>query len=384
MKSVYCYFHAGSANHGCEAIVRSTASLLHQKPLLISDHPDQDRTYGINEIAEIRNKLSFIPTFPEKVGCFITTRFLHSEKYGYDRRSNSEVKGYEPGAIAMSIGGDNYCYGEAYNIYLAAINRQLHKRGLKTVLWGCSIEPSMVTEEMRKDFSRYDLIVSRESISYKLLKFCNPHTLLACDPAFTLEMRETELPKEFIPGRTVGINLSPIIQKREKTSGITIQNYRTMIDYILKETDYNIALIPHVVISDNDDRNAMAPLYQEYQNTGRVCMIADQDCRQLKWIISQCCLFIGARTHATIAAYSSGVPTLVIGYSTKANGIARDLFGQEEHYVLPVQSLADADDMTRAFAWLNENRDDISRHLRSCMPGYCRSVTGAAELVEKL
>lgn len=384
MKPVYCYFHAGSANHGCEAIVRSTASLLHQKPLLISDHPDQDRIYGINEIAEICDKTSFVPTFPEKVGCFVTARLLHSEKYGYERRAHSEARGYEPGGIAISIGGDNYCYGEAYNLYLAALNRQLHMRGLKTVLWGCSIEPSMVTDQMRKDFSNYDLIVSRESISYELLKSCNSHTVLCCDPAFTLETKGTDLPKEFIPARTVGINLSPIIQKREKASGITIQNYRAMIDYILKETDYSIALIPHVVFPGNDDREAMAPLYREYQNTGRVCMIDDQDCRQLKWIISQCCLFVGARTHATIAAYSTGVPTLVIGYSTKATGIARDLFGQEEHYVLPVQSLANVDDMTRAFTWLKKNRDGISRHLQSCMPEYCKSVIGAAALVEKL
>ena len=51
-------------------------------------------------------------------------------------------------------------------------------------------------------------------------------------------------------------------------------------------------------------------------------------------------MFIGARTHATIAAYSSCVPTLVVGYSIKARGIAKDLFGTDEGYVLPVQALA--------------------------------------------
>ncbi|MFR4670990.1 MAG: hypothetical protein ACLT69_14285 [Intestinibacter bartlettii] len=56
----------------------------------------------------------------------------------------------------------------------------------------------------------------------------------------------------------------------------------------------------------------------------------------IKGYISRCRLY-RARTHATIAAYSTCVPTLVIGYSVKAKGIAKDIFGTYENYVLPVQ-----------------------------------------------
>lgn len=66
-------------------------------------------------------------------------------------------------------------------------------------------------------------------------------------------------------------------------------------------------------------------------------------------------MFIGARTHATIAAYSSCVPTLVVGYSIKARGIAKDLFGTDEGYVLPVQALAKKEDLVNAFDWLYQN-----------------------------
>ncbi len=34
-----------------------------------------------------------------------------------------------------------------------------------------------------------------------------------------------------------------------------------------------------------------------------------------------------------------GIPTLVVGYSVKARGITRDLFGDEEQYSLSVQRL---------------------------------------------
>ena len=66
-------------------------------------------------------------------------------------------------------------------------------------------------------------------------------------------------------------------------------------------------------------------------------MINDKNCMEIKGIISKCRFFIGARTHSTIAAYSTCVPTLAVGYSIKARGIARDIFGTEDNYVVPVQ-----------------------------------------------
>jgi colanic acid/amylovoran biosynthesis protein len=67
-------------------------------------------------------------------------------------------------------------------------------------------------------------------------------------------------------------------------------------------------------------------------------------------------MFVGARTHATIAAYSSCVPTLVVGYSVKARGIARDIFGSEENMVIPVQSLEHEDDLVNAFKYIQETK----------------------------
>lgn len=132
-----------------------------------------------------------------------------------------------------------------------------------------------------------------------------------------------------------------MIVRHEKTEGITLANYRNLIDYILENTDCHIALIPHVMWKYNDDRLTLIELYNGYQGNERVVLFEDMPARKIKYVISKCRMFIGARTHATIAAYSSCVPTLVVGYSVKARGIARDLFGTEDHYVLPVQNLAE-------------------------------------------
>lgn len=163
--------------------------------------------------------------------------------------------------------------------------------------------------------------------------------MLIPDPAFQLNRIDLPLPKNFIEGNTVGINVSPMIIGLESNQGVTLQNYIELINYIINQTDMQVALIPHVVWSHNDDRIPLNILYDRFKDTGRICMIDDHTAEELKGYIARCRFMIAARTHASIAAYSTQVPTLVIGYSVKARGIARDLFGNEEHYVLPVQSL---------------------------------------------
>ena len=95
-------------------------------------------------------------------------------------------------------------------------------------------------------------------------------------------------------------------------------------------------------------------------------------------------MFIGARTHATIAAYSSCVPTLVLGYSVKSRGIAKDLFGTEEHYVLPVQNLENADDLAKAFCWMYNNENQVRTYLQEIMPGYIQSAYLAVKAIAEL
>lgn len=379
-QNLYFYFHAGSKNHGCEAIVRATQKLLGGCPTLISACPKDDNYYGINQIASVQGKPTIQYSFLEKVFC----KLLKNEEHDYHLVAKHESVQYQPPGVALSVGGDNYCYGDAYNYYLDGMNQYLHRRGLKTVLWGCSVEPKTVTPVMEKDFARYDLIAARETISYECLKKFNPQTVLICDPAFHLEKDDMPLPDGFIPGRTVGINLSPMIQKNETVPGITMDNYKAMVEYILGQTDYSIALIPHVVLDSNDDRIPLQQLYNTYAHTGRILLIKDCNCMQLKGYISRCVMFIGARTHATIAAYSTGVPTLVVGYSTKATGIARDLFGTEENYVLPVQNLEHKTDMTKAFCWLDDNKEQIHTHLIQILPEYLRRINNGLDAMEKL
>ena len=108
------------------------------------------------------------------------------------------------------------------------------------------------------------------------------------------------------------------------------------------------------------------------------------NCMELKGYIARCKFFVGARTHATIAAYSSCVPTLVLGYSVKSRGIANDLFQTNEHYVLPVQSLSDPLELARNFDWIMDHEQEIKTHLKNIIPDYISKAYLGKKYVEKL
>jgi polysaccharide pyruvyl transferase WcaK-like protein len=173
-----------------------------------------------------------------------------------------------------------------------------------------------------------------------------------------------------------------LIESIESKEGITIENYRFLIKGILDNSTDDIALIPHVVKKNNDDRTLLEKLYNEFKESGRVYLIEDQNCMQLKDVISKCKIFVGARTHATIAAYSTCVPTFVVGYSVKAKGIAKDLFGSYDKYVIPVQNLKNKDDVYNSYCFIADNYDKIKEHLQDIMPKYIERAFEAKKLFE--
>ena len=93
---------------------------------------------------------------------------------------------------------------------------------------------------------------------------------------------------------------------------------------------------------------------------------------------------IADRTHASIAAYSTCVPTLVVGYSVKAKGIAKDIFGTYDNYVLPVQQLSSPHELMKGFEWLMKNEDSIRRHLEEFMPGYIKRTWDAGLILQEI
>lgn len=362
---ILLYAHGGSKNHGCEAIVRSTKLLLTMANhiTLLSYNPDEDLYYKLDNLVDIYREINPVKRNNVDFICAYVEQKLFKNYHRMDALQHKEAieKLDDDYDYALFIGGDNYCYSDVKNY--AYINQYVRNKVKKTVLWGCSVEPELCMDKtIKKDIEKYSFILARESISYKALKEINSNTYLLPDPAFFLPKEEVDIPEGFIPNETVGINLSPLIFKYGNECNI-LNSFIKLIDYILVNSKNQVALIPHVVWHHNDDQKVLYTLYEKYKDNDRVLLIDDHNCMQQKFIISQCKRFVGARTHSTIAAYSTCVPTLVVGYSVKAKGIAKDLFGNIDNYVLPVQNIADSEQLTEKYKWLVEHEEEIKNKL---------------------
>lgn len=396
-RQIILYMHAGSGNHGCEAIVNGLCRMIMEKAVLVSYRAGEDEKYSLKEFCEIKQERSFDKHKLAHVFYYLY-RKLTKDAESFIRYRYHQIFREKKFLLAVSIGGDNYCY-ESMLQDLRLANSAFDKAGIPTVLFGCSIEPELLDcKEIVMDLARYHTIIARESVTFEALKRVfdernkempgqagrTPQICCYPDPAFTLKAKELPLPEGFIKGNTVGINVSPMIRDNEKTAGITMECYQELIRYLIENTAMQIALIPHVVWESNDDRKPLHELYEHFKESGRVVEVGDASCEELKGYIGRCRMFVGARTHATIAAYSSCVPTLVVGYSVKAKGIARDLFGCEEHYVLPVQSLKQKDDLVRGFRWLMDHEREIRDRLMEKMPVYQKQALMAGKEVDRL
>ena len=378
-KKILMYMHAGSGNHGCEAIVNSTCHLLNQPEVyVLTNDKAEDERYSLGSLCNLIQEQKMQEHFLAHV-LYYGYRKLTGDRESflvYKYRKAGRLSDYD---LALSIGGDNYCYDNMLEDLMLS-NKLFHKKGLKTILLGCSIEPELLKRpDIVADLKSYAHIITRESITTNALKHAGIEQVTQLpDPAFSLKPISRQLPPAFAPGNTVGINVSPMIMDYEAQgqTGIVWDNYVTLMQYILDNTTYHVALITHVVWERNDDRKPVQKLYEQFREAydERLCVLQDGTCQELKGDISRCRFFVGARTHATIAAYSTCVPTLVAGYSVKSVGIAKDLFGEEENYVVDVRTLEDEQALTRHFRKLESDEEHVRELLRDRIPAYVEEL----------
>ncbi len=375
------YPHGGSGNHGCEAIIRSSKRLVEAELSLYSNDIEQDKSYGLDSVCALHNSGRAITRWSMSYLKAVVKYRLLGQSDALDELTFQHiVKEAKQSDYFLSIGGDNYCYGANNFIYL--VNRMIDGAGVKRILWGASVEPDSLCGQLLDDIKGFYKIWARESLTYEALVAKGlKQTILLPDPAFVLGRQDLPLPDGFVEGRTVGINVSPMIICYEKNKGMTLKNYMMLIEKIIEETDMHVALIPHVVWSYNDDRIPLYALYERFKDTGRVVMLNDCNAEELKGYIARCRFMVTARTHASIAAYSTNVPTLVVGYSIKARGIAQDIFGSDLHYVLPVQSLIREKNLWQGFVWLMEHEVEIRKHYESFMPTYIGRLRNCKEMI---
>ncbi|MCL6605447.1 MAG: polysaccharide pyruvyl transferase family protein [Paenibacillus sp.] len=382
---IMMFAHGGSLNRGCEAIVRSSTGIIKEgiggaKVFLLSDRPDTDRIIGTLDHIYDGSAIPISKYSPQWLMSLLRVRLFKDEKYALGQIHNNVIKRIGLADVCMSIGGDNYCYGEQPGWY--EINRRIKKKGKKLVLWGCSIGEEDITPRKLEDLKLFDLILARETLTYNMLKNKGlTNVRLVADPAFTMEKVELALPIGWQVGNTIGLNFSPLVMSRNQQSKGAI---RELISHILRTTDMTIALTPHVIEDGNNDFDVLHEYYQEFKHTGRVILLpGNLTAVQYKGYIARMRFFIGARTHATIAAYSNLVPTIVLGYSVKSKGIATDLFG-EEKLVLGIEEISSGELLATKFEEMMREEQEIRDRLKQAIPQIQQMSYQAVEYLREL
>jgi len=401
MKRFYLTGQSSFGNRGCEAIVRSTVQMLnhvfsHVEILVPSDDIELDQKqwpeagqYGVRFVE------AYLPMYNRYWVHFQRLPFKMLKKSGWPFRFPSKLRDEINSVDAvLSVGGDNYSLDYRLPSLLMGIDRLAMKLNKPVFIWGASVgpfeaEPDFVPA-VREHLAGMSLIFARESITYNYLtntlKLSN--VVQMADPAFTLKKEYVDTasfwPQESKNG-VVGLNVSPLIERykknRQDLRAETIQFIRNVV-----AKGFSVLLVPHVIPLDGSEKNNdavyMGNILSEVEDLGDsvTLMPAHFNASQIKQVNSQLRYFIGARTHATIAALSSGVPTLSIAYSVKAKGINKDLLG-DMPVILPTPELTSISLMA-GLKYLINNEELIKLCLQEKLPEWRERVETAAKEIK--
>lgn len=374
---IHLLMHLDGGNRGCEAITKSTAILLKipsSKILAYTNNLILDDFLGINKYCTlISKKCSSI----KKLFIKILFHFIKNNKV---RKSANYRCFYLPYMkmvkskdVYLSTGGDMMCYDDNQVIYT---NNYLHKKGIKTILWGCSMGKENETPAKLDTLRNFSAIYARESLSYEYFKQLGlKNIFLLPDPAFILEPQCCDLPDEFNIGDVIGINVSNFILKDDSIDSNAAEQVLDLINYVIEKTSYQIMLIPHVFWKNQDDRIVCKKIKSIYKSNPRISILNSDllNYCEIRYIISKCRFFIGARTHAVISAYSTFVPAIALGYSVKSRGIAKDV-GIPDNFVVDFRDNLKKSVLLEAFLYLEKNETQIRSMLKANIPLYIQKL----------
>jgi polysaccharide pyruvyl transferase WcaK-like protein len=204
-------------------------------------------------------------------------------------------------------------------------------------------------EEAVKILRRSEAVWVRDAQSYDFLQdrlgsgFDPEKHRLGVDVAVSLpakepaslaeEVRDWLSPKREFP--LAGLNVSGLLSNKAAGSrevfGLA-EGHDDQIEALARalltsEPSLRLLLISHVHKPETHEESDLAAARSLVKRLGslaegRVRVLEEHlDAMELKWALARLDWFAGARMHATIGAFSSGVPTLGLGYTDKAQGV---------------------------------------------------------------
>lgn len=395
-------------NRGCEAIVRGTVNILRQyftdpRFVCISffNSEEQFEEQRKNEWDAIEhmscfrlNKRSAILNLHRpKAWRYVYKSIFDEQKLG--REIYSDMLPLLPNARAvLSIGGDNYSLDYGKPVRFTMLDNLVLEQNKPLMIWGASVGPFSKMPEYEEYMGRHlqavTGIFARESATIDYLRNIGvtENVYPVADPAFLMgpvkpENIENELP---IGDEAIGLNLSPLMAKYVTGGDLNawIKKAASIIDQVVRASEMPVYLIPHVTTPSSDDYGFMHEALSQTSLTDRdvVLVPPKYDAAEMKWIIGRMTVFAGARTHSTIAALSSCIPTLSFAYSLKAQGLNKDLFDNTNYCMGP--SDLDAGTVAKRIVSILDDGADVRAHLLNKMPEMRNAALSAGAGLKRL
>ena len=315
-----------SANRGCGALGYSTIYILNQICR------EKEEPLEVYSAVHTMGSLSL----PADMNVSVSLFLISPKKWEFWKQLQKVFR--ECDFIIDFTGGDSFSdiYGNK-RFYLGSFIKQLAIwSGTPFIMGPQTIGPFQSGAARRFAVHILDKAAdcwTRDRLSQAYMEeLCGRMPSLTTDVAFSLPtVRNTEICSDKIK---IGFNPSGLLWSKNRSFQADKHiraDYREYVTQVLEnltaDPQYQVYLLPHVFTrgdsSGENDLHACQEIHALFPDTE---IIEDYDSpMEAKGVIAQMDVFIGARMHATIAAFSSGVATIPFSYSRKFEGLYHDL-----------------------------------------------------------
>ncbi len=394
-------------NHGVEALVTTIIEQLRIRLpspefLVLDRNPEYDASRIIAKDVRFAQDLTPKPQVSTRLRAMVLK--LSNQVKALARDYQAALDEFESADLLVTTGGDVFAseYGHRSLLTHLAPLKVAREFGKPFFFAAHSIGPfkNSADREAFLEVARSAAGISlREGRSYdyvtKELGLPTSLVTLTADPAFLLSKPDPSLQTPvrryfgFGPDRPV-IALTPSQAICNWMNSDYDQHFRVwcaVIEMLLKELDAGLVLVPHVQETSpkNDDRVLATELLRHFRFDPRLQLAgADYTAGEYKGIISQCDMVVSERMHSCIAGLSSGICTVAIGYSVKAEGILCDLFDPAQvngGLLLPIKDFLEVEVACLKVRQAWQMRDAVRSRLKAALPDVQRRAGLTFDLI---
>ena len=239
--------------------------------------------------------------------------------------------------------------------------------------------------------NKTDLILARGEITKKCLielgitspiHVC-PDTAFLLDAVPNQKINEVIYQEKLKKKHVIGISVSYVADQKEHNKNQYSITMAQTADYLIKNLNAFVVLIPNDIFPNTqDDVYVAQKIYERIDEKEEAMLIIEEyPANELKGIIGECDILIGARYHSIVAAISMCIPTIAIAWHHKYHQVM-DLVGQDK-YVCNIETLKFSE-LRSMVDSLWKNRKKVRAEIASQIPSIKESIFSGGKMIREV